>query len=90
MAKLPAATNATQLLVVAGIGMDKTTAYVSMHEKGAPGRGSAIFLHCFGPQKPWTGGCVAVPKDVMLRVMRSVRAHCVVVIDTFENLGASW
>ena len=23
-------------------------------------------------------------------VMRSVRADCVVVIDTFENLGASW
>ena len=90
VAKLPAATNATQLLVVAGIGMDKTTAYVSMHEKGAPGRGSAIFLHCFGPQKPWTGGCVAVPKDVMLRVMRSVRADCVVVIGTFEGLGASW
>lgn len=52
--------------------------------------GSAIFLHCFGPQKPWTGGCVAVPKDVMPRIMRSVRADCVVVIDTFEGLGASW
>ncbi len=57
---------------------------------GEGGRGSAIFLHCFGPQKPWTGGCVAVPKDIMLRVMRSVRPDCVVVIDTFENLGASW
>ena len=202
VAKLPAATNATQLFVVAGIGMDKTTAFVSMHKKdgngswkqilstpgfvgknglcadadhregcaqtpigvyrfnkafgiapdpgcaipyvqvdgnvwwsgdpdrqynqmvdirdvpdlvlddserivdygvhyqyclnigfneeGTPGRGSAIFLHCLGPQKPWTGGCVAVPKDVMLGVMRSVRADCVVVIDTFENLGASW
>ena len=63
---------------------------IGFNEEGAPGRGSAIFLHCFGPQKPWTGGCVAVPKDVMLRVMRSVRADCVVVIDTFENLGASW
>ncbi len=37
VAKLPAATNATQLFVVAGIGMDKTTAFVSMHEKGADG-----------------------------------------------------
>jgi len=26
----------------------------------------------------------------MLRVMRSVRADCVVVIGSFENLGASW
>ena len=63
---------------------------IGFNEEGTPGRGSAIFLHCFGPQKPWTGGCVAVPQDVMLRVMRNVRADCVVVIDTFENLGANW
>lgn len=29
---------------------------ISFNEEGTPGRGSAIFLHCFGPQKPWTGG----------------------------------
>ena len=34
--------------------------------------------------------CPFGPKDVMLRVMRSVRADCVVVIGTFEGLGASW
>ena len=30
---LPAAQGAEQLFVVAGIGMDKTTAYISMHQK---------------------------------------------------------
>ncbi|MCR4577918.1 MAG: L,D-transpeptidase family protein [Clostridiales bacterium] len=62
---------------------------ISFNEDGTPGRGSAIFLHCFGPQKPWTGGCVAVPENVMKRIMQSVTEDCVVVIDTLENLGGS-
>lgn len=41
--------NATQIFVVAGVG--NTTAYVSIHEKG-----SAIFVHCFGTNKPYTAG----------------------------------
>ncbi len=63
---------------------------ISFNEDGTPGRGSAIFLHCFGPQKPWTGGCVAVPENIMKLVMRQVRPDCVVVIDTLENLGGSF
>ena len=62
---------------------------ISFNEDGTPGRGSAIFLHCFGPQKPWTGGCVSVPENIMKLVMRQVRPDCVVVIDTLENLGGS-
>ena len=60
---------------------------ISFNEEGTPGRGSAIFLHCFGPVKPWTGGCVAGPENIMLRIMRNVQEDCVVVIDTAENLG---
>ena len=60
---------------------------ISFNEEGTPGRGSAIFLHCIGPVKPWTGGCVAVPENIMLRIMRNVQEDCVVVIDTAENLG---
>ena len=60
---------------------------ISFNEDGTPGRGSAIFLHCFGPWKPWTGGCVSVPENSMRKIMQSVREDCVVVIDTFENLG---
>lgn len=60
---------------------------ISFNEEGTPGRGSAIFLHCFGPQKPWTGGCVAIPENIMKLVMQRVQPDCVVVIDTLENLG---
>ena len=62
---------------------------ISFNEEGTPGRGSAIFLHCFGPVKPYTGGCVAMPENLMKQVMQSVHADCVVVIDTLENLGGS-
>ena len=63
---------------------------ISFNEEGTPGRGSAIFLHCFGPQKPWTGGCVAVPENIMKMIMQNVREDCVVVIDTLDNLGGSF
>lgn len=63
---------------------------ISFNEEGAPGRGSAIFLHCFGPAMPYTGGCVAIPEYIMVQVMQNVREDCVVVIDTMENLNASF
>ena len=63
---------------------------ISFNEDGTPGRGSAIFLHCFGPQKPFTGGCVALPENIMRMVMHEVSPECVVVIDTMENLGGSF
>ena len=63
---------------------------ISFNEEGTPGRGSAIFLHCFGPVKPYTGGCVALPENIMKLVMQNVREDCVVVIDTLENLGGSF
>ena len=63
---------------------------ISFNEEGTPGRGSAIFLHCFGPAKPYTGGCVAVPENIMRMIMQLVSPECVVIIDTFENLGAGF
>ena len=63
---------------------------ISFNEDGTPGRGSAIFLHCFGPAKPYTGGCVAVPENIMKLIMQSVREDCVVVIDTLEALGGTF
>ena len=63
---------------------------ISFNEDGTPGRGSAIFLHCFGPAKPYTGGCVAIPENIMRLVMQKVNEDCVVVIDTLENLGGSF
>ena len=61
---------------------------ISYNEAGTPGLGSAIFLHCFGPNKPYTGGCVAIPAGKMRLVMQKVRPDCVVVIDSMEKLGA--
>ena len=60
---------------------------ISFNEEGTPGRGSAIFLHCLGPQKPYTGGCVAIPENQMKKVIQSVKEDCVVVIDLLEELS---
>ena len=62
---------------------------ISFNEAGTPGRGSAIFLHCLGPARPYTGGCVAIPENIMELVMQNVSEDCVVVIDTLEKLGGS-
>jgi L,D-peptidoglycan transpeptidase YkuD (ErfK/YbiS/YcfS/YnhG family) len=63
---------------------------IDYNRECVPGLGSAIFLHCLGPYKPYTGGCVAIPEDQMRIVMKNVSPDCVVVIDTFENLGAEF
>lgn len=52
-----------------------------------PGKGSALFIHCFGSVKPWTGGCVALPEDKMKIVMQTIRPGCIAVIDSLQNLG---
>ena len=72
--------NATQIFVVAGVG--NTTAYVSIHEKG-----SAIFVHCFGTNKPYTAGWVAIPKEQMIKVMKNVEKDCLVIIDSLKNIS---
>ena len=51
------------------------------------GRGSAIFLHCFG-NNPYTMGCVAVSEDTMVEILQRVEPNCVIVIDTVSSLGA--
>lgn len=60
---------------------------ISYNEKGTPGLGSAIFLHCFGPAKPYTGGCVALPEEKTRFVLRYVRPDCVVIIGPLQNLS---
>ncbi|MCR5595297.1 MAG: hypothetical protein K6G12_05570 [Lachnospiraceae bacterium] len=62
---------------------------ISFNEEGTPGRGSAIFLHCFGSYKPYTGGCVSLPENIMKLVMQKVDPDCVVVIGTVESLTGS-
>ncbi|MBQ7544694.1 MAG: L,D-transpeptidase family protein [Synergistaceae bacterium] len=58
---------------------------ISYNEDGTPGKGSAIFLHCYTKNK-FTGGCVSLPEDVMREVVRHVKPGCVVVMDTSKNI----
>ncbi len=60
---------------------------ISYNEEGTPGLGSAIFLHCLREDRPFTGGCVAIPQEQMLSVMQHVIPNCVVVIDSLANLS---
>lgn len=65
---------------------------ISYNEDGTPGLGSAIFLHCLAPAKPFTGGCVSIPEDHMKYVMQHIDDKTAVVIDTFDTLsgGGDW
>ena len=60
---------------------------ISYNEDCVPGVGGAIFLHCTGKIKPFTGGCVAIPEEYMLQVMQNVKPECVVVIDELKTLS---
>ena len=53
---------------------------ISFNEDAVPGKGSAIFMHCFGRSKSSTKGCVAVPKYTMVEILQRVRPDCVVLI----------
>ena len=52
-----------------------------------PGRGSALFMHCSKPGRPFTLGCVAMPEDKMLFIMQHIQPGCLCIIDSIQNLG---
>jgi len=54
-----------------------------------PGRGSALFMHCFGTKNPYTLGCVALPEEKMRFVMQHIHQGCACIIDSLTNLGGS-
>ena len=62
---------------------------INYNKECVPGKGSAIFLHCFGAARPYTGGCVAIPEDRMKFVMQQVNENTAVVIDTYETLAGT-
>ena len=65
---------------------------ISYNEECVPGLGSAIFLHCMGPARPFTGGCVAIQEAQMRYVMQHVNEDTLVLINTYDKLsgGESW
>ena len=54
--------------------------FIGWNPEGMPGRGSCIFLHCAGKQ-PHTAGCVAVPEDVMKKIICWARPGARIVIE---------
>ena len=66
------------------------TLSISYNSEGKPGKGFALYLRCFEPAKPYTGGSVMIPEDKMLFVMQHVRPNCVCVIDSLEKFGGNF
>ncbi len=57
---------------------------ISFNTEQTPGRGSAIFLHCYSERQD-TGGCVAIPKDKMRELLKKVKRDCVIAINPKEG-----
>ncbi len=53
---------------------------ISFNTEQTPGRGSAIFLHCYS-ERPDTGGCVAIPQKYMKQLLCRLKTDCVIAID---------
>lgn len=52
-----------------------------------PEKGFAFFFHSFRTNRTYTGGCVAVPEDIMKFVMQHVKPGCKITIDSLDNFG---
>ena len=57
------------------------------NSENIPEKGFAFFLHSFRVNRPYTGGCVAVPEDIMKYIMQHVKEGCKITIDSLENFG---
>ena len=49
--------------------------------------GFAFFLHSFRVNRTYTGGCVAVPEDIMKFIMQNVEDGCKITIDSLKNMN---
>lgn len=50
-------------------------------------KGFGFFLHSFRVNRPYTGGCVAVPEDIMRFIMQHVKPGCRIAIGSLEDFG---
>jgi len=50
-----------------------------------PEKGCAVFFHSFRVNRPYTGGCVAVPEDIMKFIIQHIRPGCKITIDSLEK-----
>lgn len=49
-------------------------------EERIPGKGSAIFLHCYHDWKTWTEGCIAIPEEYMKTLVQQLDEAARIVI----------
>lgn len=59
---------------------------IGYNPEGVPDAGAALFLHCRNPEKDYTAGCVAIPEEDMVSVMRAIRPGCLIVIESEDLL----
>lgn len=57
---------------------------IGYNKERTPYKGSAIFLHCM--DGPGTGGCVAVPEDVMVTVLQRIQQPAYILIDDGDKI----
>ena len=57
------------------------------NSEGIKENGCAFFFHSFRVNRPYTGGCVAVPESVMKFIMQHVKPGCRITIDSLKNFG---
>lgn len=48
--------------------------FIDYNKEGVYGKGSAIFLHCFGSY-PYTMGCVSVAEENMVKILRTIDSN---------------
>ena len=58
---------------------------VSYNEERIPGKGSAIFLHCYRNQRTYTGGCISIPIEAIEYVMQHVDENTRVILRMKED-----
>jgi len=59
---------------------------IGYNAEGDTGAGAAIFLHCMKPGKEYTAGCVAIPEQDMIAVLRHVGENSRIVIEEMDLL----
>lgn len=53
--------------------------FLDYNKECQPGKGSAIFMHCI-TEKPYTEGCIAVPKKHMKKILKIIEKNTKIVI----------
>lgn len=53
--------------------------FIDYNASGEAGKGSCIFLHCTG-KKEYTAGCIAVPEEVMIKIIQWAKPGVKIVI----------